>query len=79
MPAGMAVPALTTMKEGATVSSLFKTKQQQNPYLIRPCPGNIPSFLIALQLNGNPSGLLEHFIQLLEWLFSRKAYEALWE
>lgn len=78
MPAGMAVLALTK-KKGATVSSLFKTKQQQKTYLIRPCPGNIPSFLIALQLNDNPSSLLEHFIQLLERLFSRKACEALWE
>lgn len=62
MPAGMAVLALTMMKEGATVSSLFKTKQQQKTYLIRPCPGNIPSFLIALPLNDNPSSLSEHFI-----------------
>lgn len=66
MSTRMVVLALTMMKERATVSSLFKTTTTTITYLIRPCPGNTLSFLIAPQLSDKPSSLLEHVIQLGE-------------
>lgn len=66
---GMATLDLAAMKERAAVLSVFKTKTTTETYLIRSCPGNTLSFLIAPQLNDKPSSLWEHFIQLLAWLF----------
>lgn len=68
MPTGIAVLALTMMKEGATVEALYKTKQKQQQKPTNKAVSCPISFLIALQLNGNADSLLEHFIQLLEGL-----------